>query len=135
MMSKEPKYNRQQFHLYLVITTVEYALQNVDKDSEELSQSPLNEMSSLMNALNGRFTAPSPSGHMIVNPNTLPTGRNLFYINVENTPSEDACEKAKELCYNTLKMYCERHKSGYPRKVSYTLCSSEFIETEGATIT
>ena len=134
MMSKAPKYTRQQIHLAQAITTVEHALQNVGKYSETLRQSPLNEMSSLMNALNGGFTAPSPGGDLIVNPNTLPTGRNLFSINVENTPSEDAWEKAKELCDNTIKMYCERHKGEYPRKVSYTLWSSEFIETEGATI-
>lgn len=133
-MSKAPKYTRQQIHLAQAITTVEHALQNVGKYSEALRQSPLNEMSSLMNALNGGFTAPSPGGDLIVNPNTLPTGRNLFSINVENTPSEDAWEKAKELCDNTIKMYCERHKGEYPRKVSYTLWSSEFIETEGATI-
>lgn len=134
MMSKAPKYTRQQIHLAQAITTIEHALQNVGKYSEALRQSPLNEMSSLMNALNGGFTAPSPGGDLIVNPNTLPTGRNLFSINVENTPSEDAWEKAKELCDNTIKMYCERHKGEYPRKVSYTLWSSEFIETEGATI-
>ena len=134
MMSKAPKYTRQQIHLAQAITTVEHALQNVGKYSEALRQSPLNEMSSLMNALNGGFTAPSPGGDLIVNPNTMPTGRNLFSINVENTPSEDAWEKAKELCDNTIKMYCERHKGEYPRKVSYTLWSSEFIETEGATI-
>lgn len=134
MMSKAPKYTRQQIHLAQAITTVEHALQNVGKYSEALRQSPLNEMSSLMNALNGGFTTPSPGGDLIVNPNTLPTGRNLFSINVENTPSEDAWEKAKELCDNTIKMYCERHKGEYPRKVSYTLWSSEFIETEGATI-
>lgn len=134
MMSKAPKYTRQQIHLAQAITTVEHALQNVGKYSEALRQSPLNEMSSLMNALNGGFTAPSPGGDLIVNPNTLPTGRNLFSINVENTPSEDAWEKAKELCDNTIKMYRERHKGEYPRKVSYTLWSSEFIETEGATI-
>ena len=134
MLSKAPKYTRQQIHLAQAITTVEHALQNVGKYSEALRQSPLNEMSSLMNALNGGFTAPSPGGDLIVNPNTLPTGRNLFSINVENTPSEDAWEKAKELCDNTIKMYCERHKGEYPRKVSYTLWSSEFIETEGATI-
>ena len=134
MMSKAPKYTHQQIHLAQAITTVEHALQNVGKYSEALRQSPLNEMSSLMNALNGGFTAPSPGGDLIVNPNTLPTGRNLFSINVENTPSEDAWEKAKELCDNTIKMYCERHKGEYPRKVSYTLWSSEFIETEGATI-
>lgn len=134
MMSKAPKYTRQQIHLAQAITTVEHALQNVGQYSEALRQSPFNEMSSLMNALNGGFTAPSPGGDLIVNPNTLPTGRNLFSINVENTPSEDAWEKAKELCDNTIKMYCERHKGEYPRKVSYTLWSSEFIETEGATI-
>ena len=134
MMSKTPKYTRQQIRLAQAITTVEHALQNVGKYSEALRQSPINEMSSLMNALNGGFTAPSPGGDLIVNPNTLPTGRNLFSINVENTPSEDAWEKAKELCDNTIKMYCERHKGEYPRKVSYTLWSSEFIETEGATI-
>lgn len=134
MMSKAPKYTRQQIHLAQTITTVEHALQNVGKYSEALRQSPFNEMSSLVNALNGGFTAPSPGGDLIVNPNTLPTGRNLFSINVENTPSEDAWEKAKELCDNTIKMYCERHKGEYPRKVSYTLWSSEFIETEGATI-
>lgn len=134
MMSKAPKYTRRQIHLAQAITTVEHALQNVGKYSEALRQSPFNEMSSLMNALNGGFTAPSPGGDLIVNPNTLPTGRNLFSINVENTPSEDAWEKAKELCDNTIKMYCERHKGEYPRKVSYTLWSSEFIETEGATI-
>lgn len=134
MMSKAPKYTRQQIHLAQAITTVEHALQNVGKYSEALRQSPFNEMSSLMNALNGGFTAPSPGGDLIVNPNTLPTGRNLFSINVENTPSEDAWEKAKELCDNTIKMYRERHKGEYPRKVSYTLWSSEFIETEGATI-
>ena len=134
MMSKVPKYTRQQIRLAQAITTVEHALQNVGKYSEALRQSPINEMSSLMNALNGGFTAPSPGGDLIVNPNTLPTGRNLFSINVENTPSEDAWEKAKELCDNTIKMYCERHKGEYPRKVSYTLWSSEFIETEGATI-
>lgn len=134
MMSKAPKYTRQQIHLAQAITTVEHALQNVGKYSEALRQSPLNEMSSLMNALNGGFTAPSPGGDLIVNPNTLPTGRNLFSINVENTPSEDAWEKAKELCDNTIKIYRERHKGEYPRKVSYTLWSSEFIETEGATI-
>ncbi len=134
MMSKSPKYTRQQIHLAQAITTVEHALQNVGKYTDALRQSPAIEMSSLMNALNGGYTAPSPGGDLIVNPNTLPTGRNLFSINVENTPSEDAWEKAQELCDNTIKMYRERHNGEYPRKVSYTLWSSEFIETEGATV-
>ena len=134
MMSKTPKYTRQQIHLAQAITTVEHALQNVGKYSDALRQSPAMEMASVMNALNGGYVAPTPGGDLIVNPNTLPTGRNLFSINVENTPSEDAWEKARELCDNTIKMYRERHNGEYPRKVSYTLWSSEFIETEGATV-
>ncbi len=45
-----------------------------------------------------------------------------------------AWEKGKELAENTLKMFREAHNDSLPRKVSYTLWSSEFIETEGATI-
>lgn len=133
-VGKTPKYTRQQIHLAQAISAIEHALQNVGKYSEALRQSPQMEMASVMNALKGGYVAPTPGGDLIVNPNTLPTGRNLFSINVENTPSEDAWEKAQVLCDNTIKMYRQRHNGEYPRKVSYTLWSSEFIETEGATI-
>ena len=46
-----------------------------------LRESPEQEMQSLLNALNGGFVAPSPGGDAVRNPNTLPTGRNLFAIN------------------------------------------------------
>ena len=70
----------------------------------------------------------------MANPNTLPTGRNLFAINAEATPSKEAWEKGKLLADNTISMYRSRHNDSIPRNVSYTLWSSEFIETEGATI-
>ncbi len=132
--SEASRYTREQIRLAQAITTVEHALQNVGKYGDALRQSPETEMTSLLNALNGGYTAPSPGGDPIINPNTLPTGRNLFSINVENTPTENAWEKAKELCDNTINMYRQRHNGEWPRKVSYTLWSSEFIETEGATI-
>jgi cobaltochelatase CobN len=64
----------------------------------------------------------------------LPTGRNMFAINAEETPSVAAWEKGKELAENTIAMYRRNHGDSIPKKVSYTLWSSEFIETEGATI-
>ncbi len=134
MMSGSPKYTREEINLAQAITTVERALLNIDKYSQALRDCPNVEFASLMNALSGGYTKPSPGGDPIVNPNTLPTGRNLFSVNVENTPTENAWEKAKELCDNTIRMYQQRHNGEYPRKVSYTLWSSEFIETEGATI-
>ena len=84
--------------------------------------------------MNGGYTAPSPGGDPIVNPNTLPTGRNLFGINAEATPSEAAWEKGKQLAENTIEIYKRRHNGELPHKVSFTLWSGEFIETEGATI-
>ena len=84
--------------------------------------------------MNGGYTMPSPGGDPIANPNTIPTGRNLFGINAEAAPSETAWEKGKELAENTIEMYRKRHNDSIPRKVSYTLWSGEFVETEGATI-
>ena len=91
------RYSRSQINLAQAITTVEHALENVGKYSDALRKSPENELAQLVNALAGGYTAPSPGGDPIVNPNTLPTGRNLFSINVENTPTEEAWEKAKEV--------------------------------------
>ena len=45
-----------------------------------------------------------------------------------------AWERGKELAESTIAMYRERHNDSIPRKVSYTLWSGEFVETEGATI-
>ncbi len=116
------------------IMEVERTLLNVGRYRQLLLTSPQAELKALVNALNGGFTPPSPGGDPIVNPNVLPTGRNLYGINAENTPSESAWEKGKLLADNTIKMYRQRHNDSIPRKVSYTLWSGEFIETEGATI-
>ena len=113
---------------------VERTILNVHRYKAALLQSPEQEIRSLLNALDGGYTAPSPGGDPIANPNTLPTGRNLFAINAEATPSESAWEKGKKLAENTIEMYRKRHNDSIPRKVSYTLWSGEFIETEGATV-
>lgn len=55
-------------------------------------------------------------------------------MNTEACPTEQAWDKGKELAENTIRLYRERHNDSIPRKVSYTLWSSEFIETGGATI-
>ncbi len=116
------------------IMEIERTVRNVGNYSKALEASPEAELASLMNALGGGYTAPSPGGDPIANPNTLPTGRNLYAVNAEATPSETAWERGKELAENTVKMYRERHNDSLPRKVSYTLWSGEFVETEGATV-
>ena len=135
MMGKKAKeYSKEEVNKALAIMEVERTLKNVNNYKRALQESPDGELESLMNALNGGYTAPSPGGDPIVNPNTLPTGRNLFAINAEETPTESAWEKGMQLAKSTIEMYRKRHNGEFPKKVSYTLWSGEFIETGGATI-
>lgn len=133
-MKGKPTYTKAEINLAQAVLEVERTILNVHRYKAALLQSPEQEIRSLLNALDGGYTAPSPGGDPIANPNTLPTGRNLFAINAEATPNESAWEKGKKLAENTIEMYRKRHNDSIPRKVSYTLWSGEFIETEGATV-
>lgn len=130
----KPEYTKEEISFALAVAEVERTIRNIGNYRQQLYNSPEQELSSLINAMNGGYTAPSPGGDPIVNPNTLPTGRNMFAINAEETPTEAAWEKGMQLAKSTLDMYRKRHDGEYPKKVSYTLWSGEFIETGGATI-
>lgn len=118
----------------LAVNEVERSIRHINDYREALLNSPQRELNSLLNALNGGYTEPTPGGDPIANPNTLPTGRNMYAINAEATPTESAWEKGVALAKQTIDTYKRRHNDSIPRKVSYTLWSSEFIETGGATI-
>ena len=133
MMSKR-EFTPQQIEYATAITEVERALKNVNVYRDALRTSPAAELASVINALNGGYITPTSGGDPVLNPNILPTGRNMFAVNAEETPSVVAWEKGKTLAENTISMYRKAHGDSIPRKVSYTLWSSEFIETEGATI-
>lgn len=134
MMAGLKEYGKEEKELARVIMEIERTIRNVGRYEEALERSPEAEFASLLNAMDGGYTAPSPGGDPIANPNTVPTGRNLYAVNAEATPSEVAWERGKELAENTIEMYRERHNDSIPRKVSYTLWSGEFVETEGATV-
>jgi cobaltochelatase CobN len=99
----------------------------------ELGRSPRAELASVLNALDGGFTAPSSGGDPIVNPAALPTGRNMYSVDAERTPSDEAWKVGKRLAESLLE---EEYalKGRYPKKISFTLWSTNFISTEGATI-
>ncbi len=133
-MPKKKEYTKEEINFALAVMEVERTIRNVGHYRKALQESPEKELYSMINAMNGGYTLPSPGGDPIVNPNTLPTGRNLYGINAEATPSEAAWEKGIQMANNTIELYKRRHNDSIPRKVSYTLWSGEFIETEGATI-
>ena len=128
------EYTKDEKRLAAAIMEIERTVKNINNYKTSLLNSPEAELASNMNALGGGYIAPSPGGDPIANPNTLPTGRNLYSINAEATPSESAWDKGVQLAEGTIELYRKRHNGEYPRKVSYTLWAGEFIETEGATI-
>ena len=99
-----------------------------------LTASTQAELDNMVRALNGGSIAPAPGGDPVLNDNVLPTGRNMFSINPDNTPDPQAWEDGKRLAEQTLKAYQKKHGGEYPRKVSYTFWAGEFIATGGATI-
>ena len=99
-----------------------------------LAASTQAELDNMVRALNGGSIAPAPGGDPILNDNVLPTGRNMFSINPDNTPDPQAWEDGKRLAEQTLETYKKKHGGEYPRKVSYTFWAGEFIATGGATI-
>ena len=127
-------YTREETNMADAIIEIEQALKNVARYKQLLQEAPQTELSSMMNALNGGYTMPSSGGDVIANPRALPTGRNLYGVNAETTPTESAWDKGKTLAENTIRMYKEHHHDSLPRKVSFTFWSSEFIETGGTTI-
>lgn len=116
------------------VCEVERTLGNIPAYRKALLESPQAELQSIVNALNGGYINPSSGGDPVLNPDILPTGRNMYAVNAEETPSQVAWEKGKDLADATIEMYRKNHSDSIPRKVSYTLWSSEFIETEGATV-
>ncbi len=100
---------------------------------EQLTSSTSAEQAALLNALNGGYILPSSAGDPIANPNAIETGRNFYSINPETTPTAEAWKVGKRLANNLLEQELEVNGK-YPEKVSFTLWSTDFISSEGATI-
>lgn len=133
LAAPKPLYSREQLDEAHAIIELEESILNIIRHRDALATSPRLELDALINALQGGYIAPSSGGDAVANPRAVPTGRNLYAINAEITPTERAWSRAKDLVDDMLRSYQERHGE-YPKKVSYTFWSSEFIESEGTTI-
>lgn len=100
---------------------------------DALLQSPEAEFRAMTSLLSGRPAAPSTGGDPVRNPEALPTGRNIFSINPDATPSDEAWTTGARLADSTLHRYRMEH-GHWPRKVSFSLWAGEFISTQGATV-
>lgn len=115
------------------VLNIERSVRSVNQYRGNLRNSTEREIQAVFTAMKGGFISPSPGGDPITNPYTVPTGRNLYSIDAEKTPSPEAWNVGKELAQTLLKTHYDKH-GAYPRKVSFTLWPGDFIDTEGAMI-
>ncbi|MFT3901954.1 MAG: cobaltochelatase subunit CobN [Niabella sp.] len=115
-----------------VIGRIETAVSQLDAYRQALLSSTDKEMQAVIDGLNGGYTLPSSGGDPINNPQSVPTGRNLFSIDAEKTPSAEAWEVGKMQVRSMLEKHRQEHGGTYPKKVAFTLWAGDFIQTEGA---
>ena len=116
------------------VSEMENSVREVLKKRESLKISPEFELQAILNSLNGGYTPPSPGGDPVTNPATVATGRNLYAVSAEHTPSKEAWEVGKKLGQSLIENYKKNNDGAYPKKISFTLWSASYIETEGTTI-
>lgn len=124
---------RNREELIAALKSLENSISNIETVRRNLAASTQLEQNALLTALNGGYIEPSSAGDPIVNPQALPTGRNFYSINPETTPTEEAWKVGRQLAENLLEAEMD-DKGKYPEKVSFTLWSTDFISSEGATV-
>ncbi|UDQ98750.1 cobaltochelatase subunit CobN [Lentisphaerota bacterium WC36G] len=109
------------------------AVNNVNKYQSALIDSTKIEAEALINVLNGGYIEATPGADPIRNPNSIPTGKNLYSVDAEATPTKEAWEAAKKL---TKSLIANKLKStgNYPNKVAFTLWGGEFIRSHGTNV-
>ncbi|MBL7044385.1 MAG: cobaltochelatase subunit CobN, partial [Pirellulaceae bacterium] len=108
-------------------------LDDIQQYADGLRNSPKLELDRIAVALSGGYVPPSSGGDALFNPQAVPTGRNLYSINAEHTPSEEAWRVGKLLAGQIV----ARHKAQtgqWPKQVAFTLWGSEFIRGKGTTL-
>ena len=86
-----------------------------------------------MNAFGGGYLAATSGGDPVLNPDTVPTGKNLYGIDPERTPTRESYAVGRQLGEALI---AEKLKTTgeYPKKVGFSLWGGEFIRTQGTNI-
>ena len=91
------------------------------------------ELKAILNVFSGGYLEATSGGDPILNPATVPTGKNLYGIDPERTPTRESYAVGKELA-EALIAEKLRTTGKYPKKVGFSLWGGEFIRTQGTNI-
>lgn len=90
------------------------------------------ELDALEAGLAGRYVAAGPGNDPIRNPDSLPTGRNLYGFDPARLPTPGTWEQGKALANKFVADYLQRHGQ-HPDRVVFNLWSTEAMRHEGVT--
>jgi len=88
------------------------------------------EMEALLSGLAGGFVAPGPGGDPVRNPE-VPSGRNLYAFEADKLPTRAAYQAGAKAFDQLLETYREDHDGKMPRKLAFSLWSSEAMRHLG----
>ncbi len=125
--------NAQYAELAAAVDAIRSLLTIVPDSLTYIRDGDIYETNAIANALAGGYVAPASGGDPILNPMALPTGRNMYSIDAEKTPSQAAWKVGVSLAEELLANHQKAHGE-YPKKVAFTLWPSSFIHSQGATV-
>lgn len=88
------------------------------------------ETHALLRALDGYYIEPSVGGDPLRNPDSLPTGRNLYGFDPSRVPTRAAYEAGGELLQTLIDQHTEQHGRP-PQRLAFTLWSMEVMRHHG----
>ncbi|MFZ2071898.1 MAG: cobaltochelatase subunit CobN [Halobacteriota archaeon] len=84
-----------------------------------------------LDALEGKYISPGPSGDPMRNPDAIPTGRNLHFFDPRVIPPKAAWHVGTEMMDQLLDQHLNKTNGTYPRKVGFVLWASETMTHQG----
>ena len=88
------------------------------------------EITRILDAFDGTYITPGPSGDPIRNPDALPTGRNLYTFDDRLIPTKAAWDIGSQLAEDMLTLKLEEDGQ-YPEKIAFLLWSVETTRNQG----
>ncbi|QUH23440.1 cobaltochelatase subunit CobN [Methanobacterium alkalithermotolerans] len=99
------------------------------KYSEYINQSN-QEIKSLLKALSGQYITSGPSGDPVINPEVLPTGKNLYSFDPRIMPTQEAWNVAVKLVDDLIDRYMQE-TGEYPKKIAFVLWATHTQQDRG----
>merc|ERR1712127_782142 len=93
-----------------------------------------NELGGIMELLNGQFLMPAPGGDPILNPDVLPTGRNMHALDPSSIPTTAAVEVSESVVRKLIENLQKTWGGTYPESIAFTLWGTDNIKTYGESL-